>query len=83
MELYRKSYQEAVANGGWPITGIIALGINDPDVYRTANQLARDTKSTGKQRLNTSNYLRGMALALVLGGATQGMRSICVPASPL
>ncbi len=69
VELYRKSYLEAVRNGWLSDYRIIAMGVNDPDAFATANALAKGTKS-GK--LTSDNYLRGMAFALALGGATQG-----------
>ncbi|MCY4040187.1 MAG: hypothetical protein OXF72_02875, partial [Gammaproteobacteria bacterium] len=72
VELYRKSYQEAVRNRWLSDYRIIALGINDPDAYKTANELAKATKSTGRGQLTTTDYLRGLAFALTMGGATQG-----------
>ena len=71
VELYRKSYVEAVNNGWLADYRIIALAINDPGAYLEANALARNTKSTGKQPLTTTDYLRGLAFALAMGGATQ------------
>ena len=72
VELYRKSYQEAVQSRWLSDYRIIALGINDPDAYKTANELAKATKSTGRGQLTTTDYLRGLAFALTMGGATQG-----------
>ncbi|MCY4276580.1 MAG: DEAD/DEAH box helicase family protein [Gammaproteobacteria bacterium] len=72
VELYRKSYQEAVQSRWLSDYRIIALGINDPDAYKTANDLAKATKSTGRGQLTTTDYLRGLAFALTMGGATQG-----------
>ena len=69
VELYRKSYVEAVNNGWLADYRIIALAVNDPDAYRVANERAAATKSKGKQKLNTLHYLRGMAFALAMGGA--------------
>lgn len=71
VELYRKSYVEAVRNGWLSDYRIIALAINDPDAYAEANALAKETKSTGRRRLTSTNYLRGLAFALAMGGATQ------------
>ena len=71
VELYRKSYVEAVNNGWLSDYRIIALGVNDPDAYHAANNLAANTQSKGRQPLTTSHFLKGMALALVMGGATQ------------
>ena len=67
VELYRKSYVEAVRNGWLSDYRIIALAINDPDAYEEANTLAKNTNS----RLTSANYLRGLAFALAMAGATQ------------
>ena len=72
VELYRKSYMEAVRNGWLSDYRIIALGINDPEAFETANILAKNTKSKGRTKLTTTDYLRGLAFALTMGGATQG-----------
>ena len=72
VELYRKSYVEAVRNGWLSDYRIIALGVNDNDAYLEANKLAKNTKSKGRRALTTSDYLRGLAFALSMGGATQG-----------
>ena len=66
-ELYRKSYRDAVNNGWLSDYRIIALGVNDPEAYQTANGLAGQEGS----RLSTVQFLRGLALALVMGGATR------------
>ena len=66
-ELYRKSYRDAVENGWLSDYRIIALGVNDPEAYQTANELAGQKGS----RLSTVQFLRGLALALVMGGATR------------
>ena len=71
VELYRRSYMEAVENGWLSDYRIIALGVNDPEAFRAANLLATNTRSTGRQPLTTVDYLRGLAFALVMGGATQ------------
>ena len=47
VELYRKSYIEAVNNDWLSDYRIIALGINDPDSYALVNQLAQNTQSKG------------------------------------
>ena len=70
VELYRKSYMEAVANGWLADYRIIALGVNDPDAFAAANALASTTSQKGKNALTTTHFLKGMTLALVLGGAT-------------
>ena len=72
VELYRKSYLEAVRNRWLSDYRIIALGINDPEAFETANILAKNTKSEGRSKLTTTDYLRGLAFALTMGGATQG-----------
>ena len=71
VELYRRSYLDAVENGWLADYRIIALGVNDPEAYRTANQLARETKTKGRGKLTTVDYLRGLALALVMSGGTK------------
>ncbi len=71
VELYRKSYVEAVRNRWLSDYRIIALAINDPDAYLEAEALAKNTQSKGRRRLTTPNYLRGLAFALAMGGATQ------------
>ena len=67
VELYRRSYREAVENGWLSDYRIIALGVNDPEAYNTANELAARKGS----KLSTVQFLRGLALALVMGGATR------------
>ena len=123
VELYRKSYMEAVNNGWLSDYRIIALGINDQKAYdqanllavkafmqankmtdeafeqangmgveaflrangmgaaafRQANLLAADTKSKGRRALTTTDYLRGLAFALAMGGATQNRERGTVP----
>lgn len=71
VELYRKSYVEAVRNGWLSDYRIIALGVNDPEAHAAANELARTTESKGRSKLTTVDYLRGLALVLVMGGATR------------
>ncbi len=70
VELYRKSYIEAVNNDWLSDYRIIALGINDPDSYALVNQLAQNTQSKGRRKLTASDYLRGLAFTLAMGGAT-------------
>ena len=70
VELYRKSYVEAVRNGWLSDYRIIAVGVNGPDVYQVANGLATITESSGRQKLTTSHFLRGLAFTLAMGGAT-------------
>ena len=64
-ELYRQSYGTAVANRWLTDYRIIAIGVNDEDDYRTANELADKHGS----RLSTAHFLRGLVLALAMGGA--------------
>ncbi|MYJ41318.1 MAG: hypothetical protein F4076_02560 [Acidimicrobiaceae bacterium] len=71
VELFRRSYVEAVENGWLADYRIIALGVNDPEAYAAANELARTTESKGRSKLTTVDYLRGLALAQVMGGATR------------
>ena len=72
VELYRKSYREAVQNGWLSDYRIIALGINDHDAYQAANTLAANTKSKGRRALTSTDFLRGLAFSLAIGGATRG-----------
>ena len=71
VELYRRSYIDAVNNGWLSDYRIIAIGINDPEAYRAANLLAKNTQSKGRQALTTDHYIRGLAFALAMGNATQ------------
>ena len=72
VELYRKSYVEGVRNGWLSDYRIIALGVNSPEVYDKANELARAAETTStKNRLTTTDYLRGLALSLAMAGATR------------
>ena len=79
VELYRKSYVEAVKNGWLSDYRIIALGVNDPDAFAQANALASNTKSKGRRALTSTDYLRGLAFALSMGGATQDRENGMVP----
>ena len=72
VELYRKSYLEAVHNRWLSDYRIIALGINDQEAFNTANYLAKNTKSKGNRKLTTTDYMSGLAFALTMGGGTQG-----------
>ena len=64
-ELYRRSYADAVANGWLTDYRIIAISVNDEDAYRTANELAAGSS----KKLSTAHFLRGLVLAMVMGGA--------------
>ena len=79
VELYRKSYVEAVNNGWLSDYRIIAMGVNDPDAFAQANLLASNTKSKGRQALTATHYLRGLAFALSMGGATQDTEGGTIP----
>ena len=72
VELYRKSYADAVGNGWLSDYRIIALGVNGQSAFDTSNRLALTTESKGRRKLTTVHYLRGLAFALAMGGATQG-----------
>ena len=72
VELYRKSYLEAVNSGWLADYRIIALGVNDPAAYDVANLLASNTQSAGRRRLTTVDYVRGLAFALAMGGGARG-----------
>ncbi len=79
VELYRKSYVEAVRNDWLADYRIIAVGVNDPDTFQQANALALNTESKGNSKLTVTNYLRGLAFALAMGGATQDDQNGQVP----
>ena len=80
VELYRKSYGEAVENGWLADYRIIAVAIQGEDANNVANELAQQSESTGRNRLATPHYLRGLAFTLAMGGATtQGVDGSRVP----
>ena len=79
VELYRKSYPEAVRNGWLADYRIIAIGVNDPEAYRQANLLALGSELQGRKAITSSQYLRGLVFALAMGGATQGGTEGSVP----
>ena len=70
VELYRREYRDAVDNGWLSDYRIIALGVNDPDTYKAANDLVRLYGGKGRNQLHTDHFLKGMTLALVMAGAT-------------
>ena len=70
---------EAVNNGWLADYRIIAVGVNGDDVYDVANRLAQNTQSKGRNRLTTPHFLRGMAFALAMGGATHSEDNGSVP----
>ena len=71
VDLYRKSYVEAVKNRWLSDYRIIAVGVSGDDVYEVANRLAESTESKGRNRLATAHFLRGLAFALAMGGAAK------------
>ena len=79
VELYRKSYMEAVKNEWLADYRIIAVGVNGPDEYRIANTLAGQTQSKGRNPLTSAHFLRGLAFTLAMGGATQQRGDGTVP----
>ena len=79
VELYRKSYVEAVSNKWLADYRIIAVGVNGPDEYRIANTLAGQTQSKGRNPLTSAHFLRGLAFSLAMGGATQQRDDGTVP----
>ena len=79
VELYRKSYVEAVRNGWLADYRIIAVALNDPNAYDIANELATITESKGRHRLTTTHFLRGLAFTLAMGGATVDTENGSVP----
>lgn len=72
VELYRKSYKEAVENGWLSDYRIIALGVNDREAYEAANALAKMTKSKGRRALTAHDFIRGLGFTLAMGGALRG-----------
>ena len=79
VDLYRKSYVEAVENGWLADYRIIAIGINDRKAYEQANQLARETDMSSRRPLTSKDYMQGLAVAMAMGGATQAEGSSHVP----
>ena len=79
VELYRKSYVEAVRNEWLADYRIIAVGVSGPDAYSIANTLAGETESKGRNPLTSTHFLRGLAFALAMGGATQNRGEGTVP----
>ena len=79
VELYRKSYVEAVRHRWLSDYRIIAVGVNGPDAYKIANTLAGETASKGHNPLTSTHFLRGLAFSLAMGGATQKREYGTVP----
>ncbi len=70
VELYRKSYQDAVRNGWLADYRIIGIGINDPDAYERARKGAGKLVA-GRRPLTQRDYMSGYALTLAMGGAVE------------
>jgi len=64
VELFRKSYIDALKNNWLSDYRIIALGVNDLESYEIANRMAAQSD----KKLSVPAALRGLALALVMGG---------------
>ena len=79
VDLYRKSYVEAVKNRWLSDYRIIAVGVNGPDAYKIANTLAGETASKGRNPLTSTHFLRGLAFSLAMGGATQHQENGTLP----
>ncbi len=79
VELYRKSYPEAVRNGWLADYRIIAIGVNDTEAFNQANLLASGSDLKGRKAITSAQYLRGLVFALAMGGATQGAEGGNVP----
>ena len=79
VQLYRQSYVDAVKNKWLADYRIIAVGVNGPDAHDIANRLAGQTASKGRNALTTTHFLRGLAFALAMGGATQSREKDNVP----
>ena len=79
VELYRKSYPEAVKNHWLSDYRIIALGVNDPEAYKQANQLASETELSKKKAPSSAQYLKGLVFALAMGGAAHGSKKDNIP----
>ena len=71
VELFRKSYREAVHNGWLADYRIIALGVNDPEAFKQANELASSTSLNERKAPTTALYLKGLAFTLAIGGAVK------------
>lgn len=79
IELYRKSYVEAVENKWLADYRIIAFGINDKEAYDLANRFARKQPAKGRNLPTTNHFMRALAFALVMAGATQSKHTKGLP----
>ncbi len=71
VELFRKSYVDAVRHGWLSDYRIIALGINDDKAYELANKMALSEDGNKVSRLSARSYLKGLAFVLAMGNAVQ------------
>ena len=71
VELYRRSYVDAVKHGWLSDYRIIAIGVNDVAAFEQANKLASVSRAGSVAALKTAHYLRGLAFALAMSGATR------------
>ncbi len=69
--LYEKQYVEAVRNEWLSDYKIIALGVNDHQALEQANLMALQDTGKGTNQLTVTKYLKGLAFALAMAGATQ------------
>ncbi len=67
VELYRRTYQDAVYNGWLTDYRIIAIGVRDESAYDVVNKIAKKINS----KTSAYTYLKGLALAMSLSGAAQ------------
>ena len=100
VELYRRSYADAVENGWLSDYRIIAIGVGDQRAVDVANDLVREADlraaidaeaaaagaGTAQRRSKrrdslptTGDYLKGMAVALALGGGARSRDGARVP----
>ncbi len=78
VELFRRSYVEAVHKGWLCNYRIIAIGVNDEEAFEQANRLAAAARADTHESLKTAHYLRGLAYALAMSGATRNKASSSV-----
>lgn len=72
IELYRRSYQDAVRNGWLSDYRIIAIGVNDSEAFNAAEEMAakalKAAGGKGRHALSSSDCLRGLAFTLAMSG---------------
>ena len=71
VELYRRSYSDAVKNGWLADYRIVAVALNDPSAYGIANSLAAGKNAKGRNPTTVNHYIKGLAFALFMADATQ------------